>query len=796
MPGLTNSPGAAIDVARKQGNTRPGMEKFGIGQAVRRREDERFLTGAGRYIDDQHFANLTHGAVVRSPHAHARIVSIDTGEAEAAPGVVAVITPDVYFAQGFGPIPAMTAIDGIVEGTLNHPPRHALADATVRYVGEPVVFVVAETKFKALAAAELVTVGYEELPAVVDLAHTLDADSPMIWPEAGSNLAFRFEKGDAAGVEAAFEGAAHRVTLDLVNNRIAPMAIEPRGVVGEYDAESGTLTLNVSGQAVHAQRNQMAAAVFKVEPDSMRVVAGDVGGGFGAKNFVYPENILVMLAAKLTGRPVKWISERSEAFLSEVHARDHVTRAELAVDAEGRFLALSVDTIANMGSCLSTMGPVVPTAASWVSMGGTYVVPNIHMSVRAAYTNTMPVDAYRGAGRPEAAYIMERLVDAAAFDLGIDPVEIRRRNFVRDYPYSMPLGLTIDCGDFSGTFEAAAEAIGLDGFDGRRAASEARGRARGIGLSSYLEVTLGMPSEAMELRFESDDTVTILAGTHSTGQGHETAYAQIVHETLGVPFDRIGFRQGDTAAIAVGGGHGGSRSLKIGGSTLLRSAQSVREKGRAAAVHILDAAADDIEFADGLFAVRGTNRRIGLFELERAVREAGDLPETVAPTLTTVGRFERERHSFPNGCHIAEVDVDPETGDVDLLAYVIADDFGRIVNPLIAAGQARGGAVQGIGQALLEGVVYEPGSGQLFTGSLMDYALPRADTVPDLPVGFNEAAPTDTNPLGVKGAGEAGATGAPAAIVNAVLDALKPHGVRHLDMPLTPEKVWRALLQG
>ena len=771
------------------------MEKFGIGQAVRRLEDERFLKGEGKYIDDFTYEGQLHGVVVRSPHAHARVLKIDAGEAAASPGVVRVLTVEDCHAEGLGPIPSMTAVDGMVDGTLNHPAHFPLADGVAKYVGEPVAFVMAETRAQALDAAELVWVDYETLPEITELGRTLDDGVPLVWPDHDTNRAFQFVKGDKASVGDVFAGAAHVASLDLINNRVAPMAVEPRGVIGSHDAETGRYTLHVSGQAVHGQRNQMAAAVFKVEPEQIRVVAADVGGGFGAKNFVYPENILVMLGAKLTGRPVKWIADRSELFLSEIHGRDHVTKAELALDGEGRFIGLRVNTIANMGAYLSTFGPIIPTSASWVSMGGNYDIPAVYMEVNTVFTNTVPIDAYRGAGRPESAYIIERLVDIAAFELGHDPAELRRRNFIGTFPYSTSLGMSIDIGDFAGSMEMASNLAGLDGFAARKSEAAGRSRLRGVGLSSYLEVTLGMPNDGAEIRFEDDGKVTLLVGTQSTGQGHQTAYAQIIGETLGIAPEDIRYVDGDTDQVKAGGGHGGARSLMIGGSAVVRTAEAVREKGRAAAAHILDADVAEIDFDDGLYAVRGTNRRITLAELEQALREAPELPEGMEPTLSASATFERNGYSYPNGCHIAEVEVDPDTGAFEVCAYTVVDDFGRIVNPLIAEGQVQGGAVQGIGQAFLEHVVYESETGQILTGSFMDYAMPRAGDVPSIAVSFNQNAPTETNPLGVKGAGEAGATGSPAAIVNAVLDALKDRGVRHLDMPLSSEKVWRAIAE-
>ncbi len=769
------------------------MERFGIGQAVRRREDERFLTGAGQYLDDIILENMAHSAVVRSPYAHARIVSVRTDEAEGAPGVIAVYTAADYMQEGYGPFPTLTEVAGIDEHGVRHPERHALASGTVRFVGDAVAFVIAETRAQARDAAELVDVEYEDLEPVVELATVLDDDTPVIWPEIGTNLCYTFHKGDEDKTQAAINAAAHVVELDLVNSRLVPSAIETRGAIGDWNAAGEQYVLYVSGQAVHAQKGQMAGAIFKVDAEKVRVIGPDVGGGFGAKNFVYPENVLVCWAAKKLGRPVKWVADRSENFISEIHGRDHLTKATLAVDADGKFTALKVDTIANMGAYLSSFATIIPTSASWVVMGGIYDVPAISMHVRAVFTNTVPVDAYRGAGRPEAAYIIERLVDLAAAKTGIERLELRRRNLIRTFPYTQALGMVIDCGAFEQNLDLAGRTIGLDGLDKRKKKSAKSGLMRGVGVATYLEVTLGNPAEATEVRFEEDGTVTLAVGTQSTGQGHETAYLQLLDNELAIPADKVAFLQGDTGKIETGGGHGGSRSLGLGGTALLNAATEIRAKGAVAAAHILDAAEDDIEFADGLFTVRGTNRTISLLELSLALQAADDLPDNVPASLTSKGSVQREAFNYPNGCHMAEVEIDPDTGVIDLVRYVIVDDFGKVVNPMIAEGQAIGGTVQGIGQALLEATVFDPASGQLLSGSYMDYALPRADDVPDIEVQLNQAQPTKTNPLGVKGAGEAGCSGAPPALVNAVCDALSGLGIRHMDMPLTPEKIWRTV---
>ena len=767
------------------------MQKFGMGQAVRRFEDERFVRGEGNYIDDIVLPDMTFAAFVRSPYAHAKIVELDISDAQEAPGVVKVLTHADVAEAGLGAFPTITAVDGVDENGISVPPRYALTGDAVKFVGDPVAMVIAETIEQARDAAELVMVDYDPFPAVTALDSVLDEDTPVIWPEIGSNRAYHFHKGDEAAVDEIISSAHHVASLQLINNRLSPSAVEPRGAIGDYVADDEQYVLRVSGQAVFGQRGQMADVIFKVPPEKMRVIMPDVGGGFGAKNFVYPENVMVLLAAKLCGRPVKWIADRSENFISEIHGRDHLTQVDLALDEDGQFLALKVQTKANMGAYLSSYSTIIPSSASWVALGGPYVVPAMSMSVDAVFTNMVPVDAYRGAGRPEAAYLMERIVDIAAGEMGIDPIELRQRNYIRSFPHTTPLGIEIECGAFADNLNLAGKQAELASFDERREASHRNGRLRGYGVSSYLELTLGMPADDSEIRFDDDGGVTMVVGSASTGQGHETAYRQIVHDELGIAPDKIRYFQGDTGKIASGGGHGGSRSLKIAGSALFNAAGEVRAKGVKAAAHVLDGAESEIEFGDGLFRVAGTNRQIDILELEEALRTRDDLPADVPGTLTSKAHFERPSHSFPNGVHVAEVEVDPDTGHISLERYTVVDDFGRIINPLIAEGQVSGGAVQGIGQALTEGVVYDE-DGQLLSGSFMDYAMPRADDVSSIDVTFNEDQPTRTNPLGVKGAGEAGATGAPPAIVNAVLHALKERGVRHIDMPLTPEKVWRA----
>ena len=767
------------------------MDKFGIGQPVRRFEDQRFLTGTGTFTDDINLDGQACGVVVRSPFAHARIVSIDTSAAEAAEGVQCVLTHDHYRADGLGGLSVVAQIEAQVG--VFEPPRPALANGRVRHVGDPVAFVVADTRKQALDAAELVLVDYEDLPTATDLAKALDDDAPKIWDEFDSNLSFHFEKGDRAATDDAFAAAERVVSVDLVNNRLVQAPIEPRVAIGDYDAGDEQFTLRLAGQGVFNQQRVLAGKVLQIPNEKLRVIVNDVGGGFGSKNFIYPEYALVLWAARRLGRPVKWLSERTEAFLSDVHGRDQITRADLALDPDGRILGLRASSRANMGAYLSTMAPVIPTGASWVVMGGAYAIPHVFFEIDGVFTNTVPVDAYRGAGRPEASYIIERLIEIAAIETGIDARELRRRNFIDTFPYKTSLGLSIDSGAFEDNLDRALEIADASGFEARRQSAKADGKLRGLGVSSYLEITLGPPADTSEIRFEDDGHVSLLVGTHSNGQGHQTMYSQMAHELLGIPVDKIRFIQADTAAIASGGGHGGSRTTGIGGVAMTQAAGVVREKAIALAGHFLEAGDGEVDFADGLFTVTGTNKSMTIMEIADAARDADDLPDGLDTTLTSSATYTREGFNFPNGCHVAEVEIDPETGICRIVGYSIVDDFGAVVNPLLAKGQAMGGTAQGIGQALFENTVYDPESGQLLSGSFMDYTMPRADDLPDLVVELNQDVPTTTNPLGAKGAGEAGCTGAPSAVANAVMDALKDYGIAHLDMPLTPEKIWHAI---
>jgi carbon-monoxide dehydrogenase large subunit len=652
--------------------------------------------------------------------------------------------------------------------------------------------VVADSLAAARDAAEAIAVTYEVLPAVTDTALALDPAAPKVW-DAG-NLCFDWSVGDRAAVERAAAGARHRVSLSLVNNRVVVHSMEPRGAIGEYDPGEDAYTLWSSTQGSHFVRNLLAEAVFRVPENRIRVVTRDVGGGFGMKLFLYPEHVLVLWAAKKLGRPVKWVPERGDSFVTDTQGRDNVTRLDLALDDELRVLALAVEITANMGAYLSNFAPEIPTYSGAVMHSGVYRIPAIHVGVKGVFTHTVPVDAYRGAGRPEAAYALERLLDVAARRLGVAPDELRRRNFIAPaaMPYATPLGLTYDSGEFARNMQDALAAADAAGFVARKAASRARGRYRGLGHATYIEQSGMPPDEFAELRFDPAGTLTILMGTQSSGQGHHTAYAQLAAERLGLPLDKVRVLQGDTHAIAFGRGTGGSRSLPVGGAALAHAADKLIAKGKKIAAHLLEAAEADIAFADGAFAIAGTDRSVPLEAVARAAFAPGALPEGIEPGFAESGHFTPPAPTFPNGCHVCEVEVDPETGVIDIVRYLVVDDFGTVVNPLLLAGQVHGGVAQGIGQAMLERVVFDPGSGQLLSGSLTDYALPRADDLPPIEFRYN-VVPCRTNPLGLKGAGEAGAIGAPPALVNAVVDALAELGIEHIDMPLRPETVWRRI---
>ncbi len=773
------------------------MVKFGIGQSVRRTEDQRLLLGKGCFVDDIDLAHQAYACFLRSPHAHARLLRIDTQAAKEAPGVLGVFTGADLKASGIGTLPCQVPLKNRDGSKMVQPPRPVIADEVVRYAGDTVALVVAETLAQAKDAAELIEIDYDPLSAVADIPTALEAGASLVWGHAKGNVAFDWTMGDEAGVAAGFAKAARTVAVDLVNNRLVPTSMEPRGALGEYSSGDGRFTLYTSSQGGHGLKSQLAKNIFKIPEHLIRVVTRDVGGGFGMKIFLYPEQAAVLWAARAVGRPVKWTGERADAFLSDTHGRDHLTRAELALDADGRFLALKVSTLANLGAYLSQYGPFIPTMAGSGMLAGVYTTPAVFVEVKGVYTNTVPVDAYRGAGRPEANYVVERLVDAAARETGLGPAEIRRRNFIPPaaMPYRTAMGLTYDSGEFQANMEDALKAADWDGFEARRAAAVKAGRLRGIGLSTYIEACGGSPDESAEVRFEPSGAVTVLVGNQTNGQGHETAYAQLIAERLGVPFENIRVVQGDTDRIVYGKGTGGSRALSVGGTAILGASDRIIDKGRRLAAHLMEAAEADIEFGDGTFTIAGTDRRLTILEIAAASFDMAKLPPGMSPGLHETANFLPVAATYPNGCHVAEVEIDPLTGIVAVVAFTVVDDFGKVINPLLVAGQVHGGVAQGIGQALYESCVYDAASGQLLTGSLMDYCLPRADNLPPIAFSYNEVL-CRTNPMGVKGCGEAGAIGAPPAVINAVVDALAAHGVRHLDMPATPEKVWRAIASG
>ena len=761
-----------------------------IGGSLRRLEDRRFLTGRGRYVDDFVVAAQLHGVVVRSPHGHAAIDGIDAAAARAMPGVHGVFTAADLDADGIGALPCIAQVATVAPIIV--PPRPALARARVRHVGDPVAFVIADTVNQARDAAERVDVAYRPLPAVVDATAALAPQAPLLWDEAPGNLSYRFERGDQVAVAAAFAGAAHIVEVALVNNRLVVAPIEPRAAIGQYDAAADRFDLALTGQGVHSLRQQLADAVFHMPAERITVRAPDVGGGFGVKNFLYPEWVLVLWAARHLGRPVRWLAERSEEFVSSAQGRDNHTHGRLALDRDGRFLALDVETVANLGAYLSTSGPGSSTNSPASAMGGVYDIPAVFMSVRGVFTNTVPIDAYRGAGKPEANYLIERLVDRAARRLKRDPAGLRRQNLISRFPYRSGLGVTIDCGRFAANLDEMVERLLTDGFAARREAAAGRGRLRGLGIACFLETSRGAPGEQAEIRFEEDGRVALVLGTQSNGQGHETSFAQIAADLLGLPLAAFRFVQADTGLVKSGNGHGGARSIYMGGTALYLAAQMVIAKGRALAAHLLQADPSDVGFAGGRFSVGDGERGVALTALAEAARDTANLRDGMRPGLDADAYNPSDVFTFPSGCHAAEVEIDPETGGVTLERYAAIDDYGRLINPMLTVGQVQGGLAQGIGQALLEHTVYDEGSGQLPSGSLMDYALPRADDLPPLEVTLREL-PTAVNPLGVKGAGQAGAIAAPQTIVNAILDALAPLGIDHIDMPATPERIWRAI---
>ncbi|HEU0217042.1 MAG TPA: xanthine dehydrogenase family protein molybdopterin-binding subunit [Stellaceae bacterium] len=757
-----------------------------IGDAPKRREDLRFVTGRGCYLDDLVFERLAHAVVLRSPHAHALIRGVDTGAARGAPGVLAVLTAAEAAADGLSALRPGAETNTVTGEPFAFEPQPLLAADKVRHVGEAVALIVAETRDQALDAAELVTIDYAPMPAATTADAARGANAPLITDRAAGNLCLDWRHGDATAVDAAFAAAAHSITLTLDNHRVVTNPMEPRGLVGSYDPATGRYTAYVSAQSIHVTRDFTARALG-VPRDQVRFVAPDVGGGFGAKNFVYPEHPLLLWAAKRVGRPVKWIATRSEAFLADHGGRDQRSTASLALDAHGKFLALRVESTANLGAYLAGSSAAVQTFQYAFLPGTVYAIPAIDLHVVGVFTNTAPIGVLRGPGYAEANNIIERLIDEAATRCGFDRAELRRQNLVptQAMPMVNAVGNRVDSGAFPETFERALAAADTAGFPARRRATEAEGRLRGLGFAYHIKGTGGNPSENVDIRFEADGSVALITGTQHIGQGHETTFPQILADRLGLPNELIKLRQGDTDLIEHGGGHGSSRATYMGGTAIFHAAEEIIAKGTRVAAEMLEAAEPDINFADGDFTVTGTDRRVSLLDVAKTAREAGT-------PLDSYHFWTREWMTFPNGTHVAEVEIDRETGRVTLDRYSAVDDYGVIVNPMVATGQAHGAIAQGSGQALLETAVYDPASGQALTGSFMDYALPRADDLPAFSVGFNSTRCT-TNPLGVKGCGEAGAIAAFPAIHNAIHGALAGVGGKHFDGPATPDRVWRAM---
>ena len=776
----------------------------GIGASVRRKEDHRFLSGRGHYTDDMNRAGQLYAIIKRSDRAHARIVSIDTAAAKAAPGVVAVYTGADLAADGVGGLPCGWGIHN-KDGTPMAEPAHpVLAIGKVRHVGDPIAVVIAETRQQAKDAAELLVLDMVDLPAIASVTDAIKPGAAFVHDDAVGNICYDWHIGDKDATDAAFARAAKVVTLDLTNNRLVPNAMEPRCAIGEFDRSSGEFTLTTTSQNPHVIRLLMGAFVLHLPEHKLRVVAPDVGGGFGSKIYHYAEEAIVTWSAGKLARPVKWTSDRTEAFMSDAHGRDHVSTASMAMDEHGTFLGLRVDTLCNMGAYLSTFGPAVPTYLYATLLAGVYKTPAIYAQVKAVFTNTVPVDAYRGAGRPEASYLLERLVDVICHDTGFDRVEIRRRNFipVDAFPYQTPVALQYDSGDYFRTLEVSMREADWAGFEARRASAKARGKLRGIGMSTYLEACGIAPSkvvgslgaraglyEVATIRVNPTGSVTVLTGTHSHGQGHETTFAQLVTDQLGVPFDQVDVVHGDTSRIPFGMGTYGSRSLAVGGTAMVKAMDKIIAKGKKIAAFLLEASVEDIEFKDGSFSVAGTDRAKTFGEIAMCAYVPHNYPiEELEPGLDETAFYDPKNFTYPGGCHIAEVEIDPDVGTVAVVNFVAVDDIGRVINPMIVEGQVQGGVAQGIGQALLENALYDANA-QLVSASYMDYTMPRAHDIPNILVG-TESTMCTHNALGSKGVGECGAIGSPPAVINAVVDALKEYGVRHLDMPASAPKLW------
>ena len=778
-----------------------------VGERMKRVEDGRFLTGRGNYTDDISKPGQTYAVFVRSPHAHAKIKGVDTKAALAVEGVVTVYTGADMAADGVGGLPCGWQVIGKGGTPMVEPPHPPLAVDTVRYVGDAVAVVIAETKNAAKDGAEALEVDYDSQPAVASAVEALKDGAPQVHDEVPGNVCYDWELGDKDVVEKAIKDAHHVTKFDLVNNRLIPNAIEPRAAIGEYDQATDSYTLTTTSQNPHVIRLLMCAFVLQIPEHKCRVVAPDVGGGFGSKIFHYAEEAVVTWAAKKAGHPVKWTSDRSEAFLTDAHGRDHVTQAELAMDKDGKFLALKVATVANMGAYLSTFASSIPTYLYATLLAGQYTTPVIYAEVKAVFTNTTPVDAYRGAGRPEATYVVERIVEIAAREMGMDPAEIRRKNFIQpdQFPYETPVALTYDTGNYQASLDRALELSDYANFEKRREESAKRGKLRGVGLSCYIEACGIAPSavagalgaraglyEAAEVRFAPTGTVSVFTGSHSHGQGHETTFAQLTADRLGIPVENVDVVHGDTDRIPFGMGTYGSRSLAVGGSAIVKAIDKIIVKGKKIAAHMLEENVDDVEFEDGVFAVKGTNKSLTIGEIAFQAYVPHNFPhDELEPGLDESAFYDPNNFTYPAGSYVCEVEVDPDTGECSVEKFTAVDDFGNLINPMIVEGQVHGGIAQGIGQALLEGCVYSD-DGQLVTGSYMDYAMPRAEHIPDYSFDFTTT-PCTHNPIGAKGCGEAGAIGTPAAVINALTDALRVAGVDNIEMPATPLKIWQAL---
>ncbi len=773
----------------------------GVGARVTRKEDKRFITGAGRYVDDMVVPGMKHAVFVRSPHAHAQIKKIDVKQAQGMPGVIGVLTGKELKADGIGNLICGWMIHSKDGSPMKMGAWSPLAVDKVRYVGDAVVIVVAETKGQARDAAEAVEITYKELKPVVDAVKALEKGAPQLHPEAENNLIFDWEIGDAKATDAAIKAAAHVTRMKIVNNRLVPNAMEPRAALGHYDKAEDHYTCWTTSQNPHVARLVMSA-FYNIAPENkLRVIAPDVGGGFGSKIYIYPEEIVCLWASKKTGVPVKWVADRTESFLSDAHGRDHVSMVEMAFDKDNRITGLKVDTIANLGAYMSLFSSCVPTYLYATLLSGQYNIPAIHANVRTVYTNTAPVDAYRGTGRPEATYLLERTVEVAARELGVSPAELRRKNFITSFPHQTPVIMNYDAGDYAASLDAAMKAADYAGFPKRKAEAAKQGKLRGIGMSNYIEACGIAPSaavgslgagvglwESAEVRVNAVGTIEVLTGSHSHGQGHETTFAQLVNQRFGVPIDSVSIVHGDTDKVQMGMGTYGSRSGAVGMSAVAKALDKVEAKAKKIAAHLLEADEGDIVIENGALKVAGTDKNVPWFQMALAAYTAHNLPSGMEPGLKETAFYDPSNFTFPAGCYICEVEIDPETGLTEIVQFVAADDFGNIINPMIVEGQVHGGIAQGVGQALLEGAHYDS-SGQLLTASYMDYTMPRAGDLPSFKVSTSNT-PCPGNPLGIKGCGEAGAIGSPPAVINAITDAI---GIADIAMPASPSTVWAAI---